>query len=946
MRTVSAAPVLGILVASLLVASPAEAEPTRCKANIVRNSAKFVQSKAQALANCERDIVVGKLPPSTNCHTEPKAAALIAKAEARLRDKIAAACGGEDKVCGTPDGDDSPASVGWTSGVCPNFENGSCTNAIATCNDISDCLLCIGEAAVDQAISLYYDAFTPSAPSSQLNRCQREIGRSTTAFLRKKSGALSNCWTSVNLGRATDPCPVPGDGGKASAAIAKSEARKQFNICRACGGTDQACDGNGDLTPAAIGFVSSCPAVTVPGGASCAGPVNTLTELVACVDCVTEFKVDCVDRAAVPWSSAGYPGECNPGVVPTATRTRTPTPTPTFTSAVTPTRTLTPTPTLSATPTPTVTVTGGVTPTRTTTPTPTVTATTGATATRTTTPTPTVTSTPVGATATRTPTPTLTPTRTATRTPTPTSTGTPVPDPCGNGVIDPGEDCDTAGGAANSCQNAANTSAAFTCNPTTCTCACPTRIHFAADASDPGTILDTGWTGIAHRAPVISNGDVTVALSCSATSRPCGVCNVSGPVPNTGSTEIRNQRCSNDSSIQCTTNTPCTTSHCIGGPNEDAACTVDSQCPSSQCSGTGTCVFIFGGPLPLVAGGVGTCVENIFAAPVTGTANVETGAAVTTAFLSSRVHSAVISTDTPCPVCVGDGAINDGTLGGTCTGGNRAGKTCDGSGLVPGRPDHGTTSLDCPPPIATIAVLPIDLSNSTGTVSKTLAATSPNCTAGGLPMGTKCICDTCNNAAAGPCDANADCPISGGSPGICGGRRCLGGSNIGAPCTVASQCPGGSCARPGQPTQPNGCVDDSTTPTNGLLCVDTAPSGDNEGECPEGPPTGVCLPSSGHPQRSCQVDAECCNDPPGCTVDPPTAGDCSIGNRLCFLDNGVLGNSLTGIGMADPPTNDVSDPTLAAVFCIGPTSAPAVNIAAGLPGPGRTTLTGTATGRP
>ncbi len=387
--------------------SPAHAEPTRCKATIARSSAKFVQSKANALANCERDVLVGKLPPSTDCNAEPKAAAKIAKAVARLQAKIAESCGGADKVCGTPDGDDPPATLGW-GGVCPNFENGSCTNAISNCNDISDCLLCIDEAAVDQAISLYYDDFNPSASNKDLNRCQREIGRSTTAFLRKKSQALAQCWTSVNLGRGTDPCPVPGDG-KAAGSIATAEARKQFNICRACGGDDETCNGTGDFTPAEIGFVGSCPAVTVPGGGSCAGAISTLQDLVDCVDCVTEFKVDCVDQAAVPWNAGSYPAECNPGVVvtPTPTRTRTPTPTrtatptatltnaltatptrtatptATFTSALTATPTRTPTPTRTATPTPTVTQTGGVTATPTTSPTPT----------RTTTPTPTVTQT-------------------------------------------------------------------------------------------------------------------------------------------------------------------------------------------------------------------------------------------------------------------------------------------------------------------------------------------------------------------------------------------------------------------------------------------------------------------------------------------------------------------------------------------------------------------------
>ncbi len=893
------------LTALVAFATNAHADPLKCKRGILKEAGKFAAAKIKALGKCEEGQLKGKIPPG-DCHLDPKAGPAIAKAITKLHAGIAKSCGGADKDCGTA-GNDSSASIGWP-GVCPEFEGTGCTNIIpdGDCEAIADCVECINENAINQAIDLYYDGALPSSPGTQQNKCQIAIGKATSAFFQSKTKALNKCWDARHNGKHSNSCVPPAVGdGKYLAAITKAETKKIDAIHKAC-----------DPVPfSQIGFPSHCPAVTIPGGLPCGGPVTNLTQLIACVDCVTEFKVDCEVAASVP-NFIAYPAECPPTVAtPTATATQTPTPTLTPTPTITATKTTTPTPTKTTTPTPTATATKTATPT--------------ATATKTTTPTPTTTATK-----------TTTPTATKTTTPTPTATSTPIP--CGNGVLDPGEDCDLSAGV--TCQAGANTSAAFTC--TACACACPTKVHFVGDATDPATILDTGWTGIAHRAPVISNGDVTIQLSCAASSRPCGVCNASGPLPNTGTNQLKNQRCSNDSSIQCTTNTPCTTSHCIGGANEDAACTVDSQCPSSQCSGVGTCVFVFGGPLPLVAGGVGTCVENTFAAPISGTANVETGAASTVAFLTSRVHSAVISTDTPCPTCDGDATINDGVLGGTCTGGNRSGKTCDGSGLVPGRPDHGVTSLDCPPPFATIAVLPIDLTNSTGTVSKTLSPTSPNCTAGGLPAGTKCVCDTCNNATAEPCDANSDCPISGGNPGICGGRRCLGGSNIGAPCTVASQCPGGACARPGQPTQPNGCVDDSLTLADGTLCVDTFPTGDNEGECPEGPPTGVCIPSSGHPQRSCDVDAECCDDPPGCTTDPPTLNDCAIGNRLCFLDNGVNGQSITGTGMADPPTNDVSDPTLAAVFCIGPTSAPAVNIAAGLPGPGRTTLKGTATGSP
>ena len=54
-------------------------------------------------------------------------------------------------------------------------------------------------------------------------------------------------------------------------------------------------------------------------------------------------------------------------------------------------------------------------------------------------------------------------------------------------------------------------------------------------------------------------------------------------------------------------------------------------------------------------------------------------------------------------------------------------------------------------------------------------------------------------------------------------------------------------------------------------------------------------------------------------------------------------NMIVADGVIDPPVADSADPTLASVFCIGPTN-PAVDTVAGLPGPGRVTLFGTGTG--
>jgi hypothetical protein len=262
-----------------------------------------------------------------------------------------------------------------------------------------------------------------------------------------------------------------------------------------------------------------------------------------------------------------------------------------------------------------------------------------------------------------------------------------------------------------------------------------------------------------------------------------------------------------------------------------------------------------------------------------------------------------------------------------------------------------------------IATLPIDLTNATDPVTRTLSAGSPACSG---EAGERCLCDTCNNLSASPCDANSDCSDPPGVIGaICGGRRCIGGNNngaacntvaglqcigganLGAACTVASQCPlsscaslcgpgGGICGRPGEPTKASACLDDTNTP--GVLdCVD---GGDGEGACTAGPITQSCSVVSGHAQRGCTTDGECGG----------ASGSCESNNRACFLTGGFSGrngtDTLVAVGMEDPPVNDVSHPTLGAVFCVAPTGSTSVNNVAGLPGPGRVTIKGTALGLP
>ena len=98
--TLMGAAVVATMLVVGFVASPAHADPVKCKAGIIKAAAAFVQAKAKALAKCEEAIVKGKLPAG-DCHADPKASATIAKAVTKLDASVAKACGGKDKICGT-----------------------------------------------------------------------------------------------------------------------------------------------------------------------------------------------------------------------------------------------------------------------------------------------------------------------------------------------------------------------------------------------------------------------------------------------------------------------------------------------------------------------------------------------------------------------------------------------------------------------------------------------------------------------------------------------------------------------------------------------------------------------------------------------------------------------------------------------------------------------------
>ena len=409
-------------------------------------------------------------------------------------------------------------------------------------------------------------------------------------------------------------------------------------------------------------------------------------------------------------------------------------------------------------------------------------------------------------------------------------------------------------------------------------CACPTTFTFTANGADAD--LDFGWTGINHDGDVPSMSRLTVAISgCSA---------LSGPIDNAGGPAFANHRCRGDTT---------------GANGSWMPCTTNVDCP-----GTGNaCVFFFGPPRPDHLGFGELCTLTEVGA-VAGTIDPESGS-VDISFLANLRIYVGLSIDDPCPRCVG----------GTCSGGARSGMACavQGTSASFGGDD---VSLDCPPVApGIIAAQSIVTTLTTGTETQTLSAASPLCRGSGFTSD-HCFCDTCNDAAGETCTSDGDCPFSGGNPGICGGTRCIGGANAGAPCAVASECPGGTCAVPGEKTKPNAC--------NDRVCTPNTPPDDgsvNEGTCLAGPVDTFCAMQ---PYRGCVTAADC----------PLTGDSCQSRNRECFTDDGALGGTVTATGLAN-----FGAPTLAGMFCGPPTGSGAVNIVRGLPGLVRLTIPGTAT---
>ncbi|MCC6849397.1 MAG: hypothetical protein IT294_12930 [Deltaproteobacteria bacterium] len=861
------------LLATVVGVSIAGAETAKCQRAIAKASAQYLQARMKALSKCNEGVVKAA---SGTC-PDQKATDSIAKSSSKMLASIGKACGGDDKVCGGDlTNEDSPASVDWPA-VCPNFEKGTCENAITDCGGIATCLGCIAGAASDQAMTLAFGGINLQNADKTLNKCQVTIGKATTAFLNSASKAFQKCWDARINSKHTGDCFSPNAGdGKYAAAIQKAKDKQTSSICKACGGADKACGGIDDLTVAAIGFPPDCAFVTQPhGGSACSNPISTLTDIVNCTACAARFKADCVDNAQVPQFVPIYPAQCTACAAPPASG-----PCPTSISF-----------TAEGTKTDLDTGFTGLAHNQT------------------------------------------IPSNSALTLAVSGCAGPSEPS-CGlcnlSGPLDnvggPGVDnqrCEDA--PWKRCDVDADCTSALACvggsnNGALCT---------AGSECPGGACVNAGFSG-----PCIRFFGGPLPLRPPGGPSTCVMNKINGSV--TGTVDFSDGSTTSLVPLASTVHIfgndfePCphcrNDGKCNSGPRAEQACvvsgtsdrfgTVSLDCPPINNVAT------LNINLNISTGGQTKTVE-------VGNANCRDTGYGSLKCLCDTCNTLAqegCSVNGDCPASGGGPGICGGKR---CISGLKGGQPC---GTCIGGANHGANcnnDSQCPGGACANPRTCVGGANDGAACSTNSACPGGTCPQDECPDTGVCIGGGNDGAA---CTASSGCP-----GGYCTPGTCNGGPNDGAGCWTNSMCPGGSCAmgacsRPGEATKPNVCVDDTSTVESGCVLI---PGTDNEGECADAPIDQVC---SIQQMVGCTTDNDC--KAPACAECVP-GQFCLTRKRPCFMDQGVIGNTVTVSGTPDPICGGVSKPTVGTFFCVAPTGSTAINAAGGLPALGRVRIPGT-----
>ena len=367
---------------------------------------------------------------------------------------------------------------------------------------------------------------------------------------------------------------------------------------------------------------------------------------------------------------------------------------------------------------------------------------------------------------------------------------------CGDNIVNhPNEECDGPDDSA--CPGLCGT-AAIPDGFFACLCKDKPRMVVAND-SDADT--DNGWTGQSSDGDVVQDSGYIVDLYdcdmsglCNAGPHcslpPHSPCNVLSTAPS-GTTS--DSICAGLGQGVCRKERTATGPRCHLQPQKK--CAFDNpKDPVCNLPGDFCETRLLGAPVGQAAGGIAVCNVSTLSEDVVGTVNIVTGEGA----LKVRQRAVVVNPirqDKPCPVCGGFCAVDrercsiddDCALGMgpcvtdlLCSDGPNQDRPCRATSPFGGElPYFGTTSMDCPPSTA-----PENLISSAQGLD---VNTNPRGTDSySLSPGVACTQTGFNN------------------------KTCLGGTSEGRPCTVDSECPGGTCSHQcfcGSQQRPNGCFE-------------------------------------------------------------------------------------------------------------------------------------------
>jgi hypothetical protein len=235
-------------------ASPGSAV-AKCQGAIGQATTEFFGKKGRLLRRCwearARGAHMNACPVPGDGHAGPG----IARAAAKMRARICAACGGGDGACGGGD-DLTPSSVGFLA-ACPALVPpgaASCAAPIASLDDVADCAACVSDFLADCVDRLAVPGLTayPGECNPTRGTCSAGVECETSldcpsGYTCQDNGAAGT--TRYCVGKTCSGDPDCGGGGVCRQYCTVSGCGPQRCQCPGfgCSGPDEVCIDNGGL---------------------------------------------------------------------------------------------------------------------------------------------------------------------------------------------------------------------------------------------------------------------------------------------------------------------------------------------------------------------------------------------------------------------------------------------------------------------------------------------------------------------------------------------------------------------------------------------------------------------------------------------------------------------------------------------------------------------------